>query len=87
MNATRSDDEKKLVLSALATVPHTKAADTLRPLLTSATLKAEAGFAAVSVAELLVKSDKDAAQALARDVKAANLSREVTRRADSVLRK
>ena len=87
MGAARRDEEKKLVLSALATVPDAKAAAVLKPMLSDAKFQAEAGLAGVALAELLLSTDKAAAKELAQAVKAAGLSREITRRANSVLNK
>ncbi len=87
LNAARRDEDKKLVLSALGSVPHSKAAATIMPLLGDPNLKAEAGAAGVALAELLLNTDKETAKELARNIKAANLSRDITRRANAVLNK
>ena len=48
MEAARRVEEKRLMLSALAAVPHRKAADAIKPLLADPQLKAEACVAGVS---------------------------------------
>jgi len=85
--AARRNEEKKLIISAVASIPVAASADTLRPMLNDANFKTEACIAAVSLAEALVKTDKTAAQALAQSVKDANPSAEVVRKADAVLKK
>ena len=85
MRSARQDDETKLVLSALAFVPHPKAVEALKPMLASPQFKAEAGQAGIALAELLVKTNKAAGKELAQAVKEANVSPEITRRANRVL--
>jgi HEAT repeat protein len=87
MNAARRDEEKKLVLSALASVPHAKAAEAIKPFLNDPNLKTEAGLAGATLAQALVKTDKPAARDLAQALKDANLSAETSRKADAILKK
>ena len=77
----------KQLLLALGTVPHPKAADPILEALNDPELKNEAGVAGAALAEALVSVDKAAAQQLARKVKEANISREINRKADAVLRR
>jgi HEAT repeat protein len=84
--ATRRDDEKRLLLPALATVPHPKAIAFLKPLLNDQNWKIEAGLAAASLAELLTETDKTAAKDLAGDLLKANISGSLNRRANMVMR-
>lgn len=87
MEATRRVDEKKLVLSALGTIPHPKAIATLKPLLTDPDLQNEAGLAALSLANLLRESDPAAARDLAQAVGDADISRNLSRQARFMLRR
>ena len=87
LNLAARDEEKKLVLSALASVPDKAAGEALKPFLSVPKYQQEAGLAAVTLAEALRKTDKPAAKDLAQAVKNAAVSDEVTRRADAVLKK
>ena len=87
LNLAVRDEEKKLVLSALASVPDKAAGEALKPFLSVPKYQQEAGLAAVTLAESLRKTDKPAAKDLAQAVKTAAVSDEVTRRADAVLKK
>src|SRR5207245_1344093 len=83
----RRNEDKKLIISALASIPSSASADVLKPFLAESNFKTEACLAAVSLAEALVRTDKPAAKALAQAVKDANPSAEVARKADAVLKK
>lgn len=87
MNKATRDEEKKLLLSALASIPDSKAGEELKPFLSVPNYQKEAGLAAVSLAETLRKTDKPAAKDLAQAVKSAGISDEISRRADAVLKK
>ncbi len=87
MNAATRDEDKKLALSALASVPDAKAANAIRPFLSDPQFKAEAGQAGLTLAEALLKSDKQAAKHLAQAVKDEDVSPELRARADAVLKK
>ncbi|HSA10530.1 MAG TPA: HEAT repeat domain-containing protein [Candidatus Paceibacterota bacterium] len=87
LNAARRDEEKKLLLSALASVPDKKAADAIKPYLRDPQFQQEAGLAAMTLAEALRKPDRPAARDLARAVKDANLSDELNRKANALLNK
>jgi HEAT repeat protein len=85
MAAARKDNDKKLVLSALGTVPNMKAVEAIKPLLADATFKADAGQAGISLAEILVRINKQAGKELAQAVKDAAISDDITKRANRVL--
>ena len=87
MNLAARDEEKKLVLSALASVPDCKAAEAIKPFLGVPKYQQEAGLAAVTLAEALRQTDKPAAKDLAQAVKRAGISDEITRKADAILKK
>jgi HEAT repeat protein len=83
---TRQDEEKKLVLSALAYVPHPKAVAALKPLLTDPGFKTDAGQAGLVLAELLMKSNPALGKEMAQAVRDANISSTLTRQANRLLR-
>lgn len=83
--AARRDDERKLLLSALAAVPSGKGAALIKPLLSDPNLKAEAGAAGVKLAEAIRRSDRATARNLAQAVKDANISSSLNERADRLL--
>lgn len=85
MTAARRIEEKKLVLSAYASIPNRRAAAALKPFLNDPELKKEACAAATSLAEALVRPDKRNAQDLANAVKAATTDAGLVRRVDRVL--
>ena len=87
MNSAKRDEDKRLVLSAFATVPDAKSGEAIKPYLADAKLGNDAGLAAITLANALWKTDKSAAQSLAQAVKAASLSEDLTRKADAVLKK
>ncbi|MBI5388049.1 MAG: HEAT repeat domain-containing protein [Verrucomicrobia bacterium] len=85
MKSARDDGEKKLVLSGLGAVPHRKTADAIKPFLTDAALKKEACAAGISLAEALVRTDRNNAKALATAVKDATTDQGIQRRVERVL--
>ena len=68
MKAAPRDEEKKLLLSALASVPDKRAAEAIRPYLSDPKFQKEAGLAAMTLAEALRRSDRPAARELAQAV-------------------
>lgn len=87
MKAARRDDERKQLLSALAAAPDARALPVVREMIAQQQFRSEASFAAVALAEALVRSDKAAARELAQAAKDANISRDVNKRADEVLKR
>ena len=87
MKAAGRDEEKKLLLSAFASVPDAKAAEAIKPFLNNPGLKNEAGLAAMALAESLPKGNRALARSLAQAVKEAGVSAEITQRADALLNK
>jgi hypothetical protein len=87
MHAATRDEEKKLMLTALASVPDRSAGEAIKPFLSTANYQQEAGLAAMTLAETLRKTDKPAARDLAEAVKQAAVSDAATRRADALLKK
>jgi hypothetical protein len=87
MHAATRDEEKKLMLSALASIPDRSAGEAIKPFLSLPKYQQEAGLAAMTLAETLRKTDKPAARDLAEAVKQAAVSDAATRRADALLKK
>jgi HEAT repeat protein len=87
MKAAPRDEEKKLLLSALASVPDRKAAEAIKPYLSDPKFQKEAGLAAMNLAEALRKPDRPLAKELAQAVKQAGLSDDLTGRAEAILKK
>lgn len=85
MKAAPRDEEKKLLLSALASVPDKRAAEAIRPYLSDPKFQKEAGLAAMTLAEALRRSDRSVARELAQAVKDAGLSDDLNRRAGAFL--
>lgn len=85
LKATKRNEEKKLLLSALASVADRQAAEAIKPFLGDPQLRQEAGLAAMNLAETLRKGDKPAAKGLAQVVRSANLSEELNRKANAFL--
>jgi HEAT repeat protein len=86
-SAARRNEEKKLVLSAVASIPLAASAEFIKPLLKDPNFKSEAGLAGMALAEGLLKTDKPAAKALAQAVKDASPSAETGGKADAILKK
>ncbi len=80
----RRDEEKKLVISAMGSVPEKKVAGRLLELVRNDALKIEAGLAAVELAGNMARTDRQAALELAQKIRELNLSDEINRRADDV---
>ena len=87
IKAAARDEEKKLLLSALASVPDRSAAQMLKPYLLVPRFQQDAALAAMNLAESLRKSDRATARELAKMVKDAAVSPELTRRADAILKR
>lgn len=87
MQAARRDEDKKLVITALGSVPHAKAVTAIKALLNEAPFKQDAGAAAANLAQTLLETDKPAAKDLATALKEANASQMLNRRADMILRR
>jgi hypothetical protein len=85
MKAAPRDEEKKLLLSALASVPDKRSAEAIRPYLNDPKFQKEAGLAAMTLAEALRRSDRSAARELAQAVRDAGISDDLNRRADAML--
>jgi HEAT repeat protein len=85
MKACKRDQEKKLVVSAFASVPDVKAADVIKALLSDPGLKNEAGLAGMTLAQALSKTERPAARSLAQAIKDADISADLNRKAETML--
>jgi len=85
MKVAPRDEERRLLLSALASVPDKRAAEAVRPYLSDPKFQREAGLAAMTLAEALRRSDRPTARELAQAVRDAGLSDDLNRRADAFL--
>ncbi len=83
-NSARTDGDKKLIISAMATVPEARIANELKSLLTDQTFKQEAAQAAISVAEALNRTDKNTARDLASAIREANINNDLNKRASRI---
>jgi HEAT repeat protein len=86
LDHARRDEEKKQAIAAMGSLPSGKAAERLLGLARGDSLKAEAGLAAVELAGNMLRTDRQAARDLAQKIRDLNISDEVNRRADSVIR-
>jgi hypothetical protein len=87
MNAATREEDKKLMLSAIASVNDRAAGEMLKPFLSVSQYQKEAGLAALTLAESLRKTDRPAAMDLAQAVKQAGISDDLTRKAEAVLKR
>ena len=82
----RRDDEKRQAIAAMASLPSAKAAERLLKLALDETFKNEAGMAAVDMAGRMLRGNRDEARDLAQKVRDLDVSDEVNRRADAIIR-
>ncbi len=82
----RRDEEKKLAVSAMGSVPDNNVVQRLFDLIRNDSLKTEAGLAAVELAGNVAATDRQAARDLAQRIRDLNISDEVNRRADDLMR-
>lgn len=82
----RRDEEKKLAISAMGSIPNAEVARRLLELTKNLNLKAEAGLGAVELAGNMLRTDRQAARDLAQKIRDLNISDEINRRADRIIR-
>jgi HEAT repeat protein len=82
----RREEEKKLAVSAMGSVPDRKVAARLLDLVKDDSMRAEAGLAAVELAGNMAMTDRQAAGELAQKIRDLNISDEINRRADGVMK-
>jgi len=82
----RRDEEKKQAISAMGTLPNEKVAGRLLELAKDANLKTEAGLGAVELSNNMLRTNRQAARDLAQKIRDLNISDEINRRADRVIK-
>jgi HEAT repeat protein len=82
----RRDEEKKQAISAMGSVPDKRVAARLLDLAKDENMKAEASLAAVELAGNMAMTDRQAAGDLAQKIRDLNISDEINRRADGVMK-
>jgi hypothetical protein len=80
------DEEKKLILEVLGRIPCAESLSLILPHLRNQALKQQAGTIAVDIAEKIVRNDPAAVSAAMQQVMAADVSQEVTGRAEALLK-
>jgi HEAT repeat protein len=82
----RRDEEKKQAISAMGSIPNEKVARRLLELTRDLKLKAEAGLGAVELAGNMLRTNRQAARDLAQKIRDLNISDEINRRADRIIK-
>jgi len=82
----RRDNEKRQAIAVMGSLPSAKVAERLLKLADEGDFKGEAGLAAVELASRTIRKDRAAAQTLAQKVRDLNISDEVNRRADAIIK-
>ncbi len=85
LDQARRTEEKQQAIAALATLPCERSANRLLELTQDAGLKNEAALAAVTLAGAMVRTDQQAAQALAKKILDMNVSQDINDRANAVI--
>jgi HEAT repeat protein len=86
MSRTRSPEEKKLVLSGLASVADPKALTMVEPFLQTEAVRAEAAMAAVRIAGAIVRTHPDKAKPAMNRLLAVLQNQELRKQAEEILR-
>ena len=81
----RRDEERRQIIATMATIPSMKVADRLLEIAKDGNLKAEAGLAAVQLANNMLRTDSQAAQSLAQKILDMNISEDVNYQAQTVI--
>ncbi|UCD48779.1 MAG: HEAT repeat domain-containing protein [Phycisphaerales bacterium] len=85
-DCARRDDERRQAIAVMGSLPSPKVAERLLSLAREEDLKVEAALAAVELAGRSLRRDRQAARELAEKIRALNISDEVNRRADGIIR-
>ena len=85
-DGTRRNEEKILVISAMGSIPSTAIGERLLELAKDESLKAEAGLAAIVVANAMLRTDQTAAQKLAQKILDLNISDDINGYAQSIIK-
>jgi HEAT repeat protein len=82
----RRDEEKKLAISVMGSLPSEKVATRLLELAKDESLKTEAGLAGVELAGNMLRTNRQAARDLAQKIRDLNISDEINSRADRIIK-
>jgi len=82
----RRDEEKKQAISAMGSLPNEKVAGRLLELARDTNLKTEAGLGAVELATNMLRTNRQAGRDLAQKIRDLNISDEINRRADRIIK-
>jgi len=82
----RRDEEKKQAISAMGSLPNEKVARRLLELAGDTNLKAEAGLGAIELAANMLRTNRQAGRDLAQKIRDLNISDEINRRADRIIK-
>jgi HEAT repeat protein len=82
----RRDEEKKLAISAMGSIPNEEVAQRLLEITKDLKLKTEAGLSAVELAGNMLRTNRQAARDLAQKIRDLNISDEINNRADRIIR-
>ena len=85
LDIARRDEEKKLIISTMGSLPSMKVAEKLLTFTSDENLKTEAALAAVELAGNMLRNDRDAARDLAQKIRDMNISEEVNDSADRII--
>ncbi|MBP8304078.1 MAG: HEAT repeat domain-containing protein [Phycisphaerae bacterium] len=85
LDRARRIEEKRLAVAALATLPCEQSVNRLLELVQDESLKNEAALAAVSLAGAMLRTDRQAGQALAQRILDLNVSADVNSQANAVM--
>ena len=85
LDITRRDEEKRLVISTMGSLPSTKVAEKLLTFTSDENLKTEAALAAVELAGNMLRIDRNEARNLAQKIRDMNISEEINDRADRII--
>ena len=82
----RRDEEKKLAISAMGSIPNEEVAQRLLEITKDLKLKTEAGLSAVELAGNMLRTNRQEARDLAQKIRDLNISDEINNRADRIIR-
>ncbi len=84
-DTARRDEEKRLIISTMGSLPSPKVAEKLLTFTSDENLKTEAALAVVELAGNMLRIDRNEARSLAQKIRDMNISEEVNDRADRII--
>ena len=85
LDQARRIDEKRLAIATLATLPCERSVNRLLELVKDESLKTEAAWAAVNLAGAMLRTNRQAAQDLAKKILDMNVSADIDSQANTVI--